>query len=213
MILTAVLCVIIILGFQCFIPIQSTEELREAFYVKCKNIKLPNEGSVQEYLKSPSQCINKCNLQYFCIGVNVKKIQECVYSCELHMNDSRLIPDCTDGSIVSETGIDSFIKRKIFYSSFSVTDRLCSIHMKSFSNTFTNKLVRFCLRILEFLLMIHSNLLVYIHPSDKISVKHELAWVRRFCDQRIKNAPSEMKMFRYFGSEVTENTPPSIGRK
>lgn len=38
MILTAVLCALIILNFQCFIPIHSSEELHEAFYVKCKKI-------------------------------------------------------------------------------------------------------------------------------------------------------------------------------
>ena len=126
MILTAVLCAFIIFNFQCFIPIHSSEELHEAFYVKCKNRKLPNARLVKGYLKSPSQCIKKCNLQYFCTGVNVRKIQECMYSCELHMNDSRLIPDCSDGIIMSETGIDSYIKRKTFYSSFSVIDRLYS---------------------------------------------------------------------------------------
>lgn len=118
---------------------------------------------MEGYLKSPSQCINKCNLQYFCTGVNVRKIQECMYSCELHMNDSRLIPDCSDGIIMSETGIDSYIKRKTFYSSFSVIDRLYSFHMKSFSNNNTNQ----SLRILsEINMFAHSGLSLFIQSES-----------------------------------------------
>ena len=120
MISTAVLCTIIILSFQCFTPICSADEMYEAFYAKCRNRRLSNMESVEGYLKSPSQCANKCNLQYFCNGINVRKIQECMYSCELHMDDSGLIPDCTDGSIMSETGMDCYIKRKIVYFSFLI---------------------------------------------------------------------------------------------
>ena len=121
MISNAILCtIIIVLGIQCFTPFWSTEEIYKANFEICKNSKLPNTESVEGYLKSPSQCANKCNLQYFCNGVNIRNIQEGMYSCELHRDDSRLIPDCTNGSIVSKTRIDCYIKRKIyhFYNSF-----------------------------------------------------------------------------------------------
>ena len=116
MISTSVLCtIIIVLNIQYFTPLWSTEEIYQAHFEICKNSKLPNMESVEGYLKSPSQCANKCNLQYFCNGVNVRKIKECMYSCELHVGDSGLIPDCADGNIMSETGIDCYIKRKTFH--------------------------------------------------------------------------------------------------
>ena len=173
MILTAVLCAFIIFNFQCFIPIHSSEELHEAFYVKCKNRKLPNAGLVKGYLKSPSQCINKCNLQYFCTGVNGRKIQECMYSYQIHTHDSRLVPDCSDGSIMSETGIDSYIKRKTFYSSFSVIDRLYSFHMKLCTNQ--------SLRILsEINMFAHSGLYLFIQ-SESFEYFFHLPRTRLLC--------------------------------
>ena len=113
---SAFLWSIIILSMQCFTPVCLAEEIYQTSFEICNNGRLPHTELVEGYLRSPSQCANKCNLQYFCIGVNVRKIQECMYSCELHMNDSQLIPNCTDGSIMSETGIDCYIKRKVFHS-------------------------------------------------------------------------------------------------
>ena len=117
---TVILWNIIILSIQCFIQVCSAEEIYQTSFEICKNGRLPNIESVEGYLRSPSQCANECNLQYFCTGVNVRKIQECMYSCELHMDDSRLFPNCADGSIMSEIGTDSYIKRKVFHSHISL---------------------------------------------------------------------------------------------
>ena len=105
-----IICNLLIL-FVTNIVISSTQDITQGFYVKCKNSKITNADlhEISQKVKSVSQCISQCDRIYSCTGVNFQETPKNLLSRYWH-SGTQLINGCNDVSIISENGIDCYLK-------------------------------------------------------------------------------------------------------